>query len=115
DVGLGAATGAAAGFTVDLMTGGLSLGAGTLAGAAAGGLWQGAERYGKRLLGRLRGYRELSLNDQVLRLLAARQLTLIAALEQRGHAATEPIQINISDRAIVQNKQLPEALIEARA
>ncbi len=115
DVGLGAATGAAAGFTVDLMTGGLSLGAGTLAGAAAGGLWQGAERYGKRLLGRLRGYRELSLNDQVLRLLAARQLTLIAALEQRGHAATEPIQINKNDRAIVQNKQLPEALLEARA
>ncbi|MBC7202160.1 MAG: GTPase and DUF3482 domain-containing protein [Pusillimonas sp.] len=115
EVSLGVATGAATGFTVDLMTGGLSLGAGTLAGAAAGGLWQGAERYGKRLLGRLRGYREISLNAKVLRLLAARQLTLIAALEQRGHAATGPIEININERTIVQNKRLPEALLEARA
>jgi len=115
EVGLGAATGAAAGFTVDLVTGGLSLGAGTLAGAAAGGLWQGAERYGRRLLGRLRGYREISLNDQVLRVLAARQLTLLGALERRGHAATQPIEIKMNEHAIVQNKQLPDPLQEARA
>ncbi|HBT34183.1 MAG TPA: DUF3482 domain-containing protein [Pusillimonas sp.] len=115
EVGLGAATGAAAGFTVDLITGGLSMGAGTLAGAAAGGLWQGAERYGRRLLGRLRGYREISLSDQVLRVLAARQLTLLKALEHRGHAATQPIEIKMSEHAIVQNRQLPDALQEARA
>lgn len=115
EVSLGAATGAAAGFTVDLITGGLSLGAGTLAGAAAGGLWQGAERYGRRLFERLRGYREVSLNDQVLRALAARQLTLLSALERRGHAATQPIQIKMNEHAIVQNKQLPDALREARA
>src|SRR5690606_35241743 len=70
-----------------------SLGAATLIGATAGGLWQGVEHWGKRISGKLKGYRELSVDDPVIRLLAARQLALVKALEQRGHAAQSPIQI----------------------
>src|SRR5690606_40714682 len=86
-VGKGMAAGAMAGVTVDLFTGGLSLGAAALVGATAGGLWQGADRFGKRLLGRARGFRELTIDDAVIRLLALRELVLINALERRGHAA----------------------------
>ncbi|OZI47198.1 GTPase SAR1 [Bordetella genomosp. 5] len=92
-VSMGAAAGAMAGAAVDLLSAGLSLGTGTLIGAAAGGLWQGVERYGRRLAGKVRGYRELSVDDPVLRLLALRARQLIAALERRGHAARAPLQL----------------------
>src|SRR5690606_9794216 len=49
-VGKGMAAGAMAGATVDMFTAGISLGAATLLGAAAGGLWQGADKLGRRLL-----------------------------------------------------------------
>ncbi|MBV6272689.1 GTPase/DUF3482 domain-containing protein [Alcaligenaceae bacterium CGII-47] len=90
-LGKGMATGAVAGATIDAMTGGLSLGAATLIGAAAGGLWQGTNQWGKRLMGRLAGHLEITIDDPVLDLLALRQLALIRALEQRGHAALTPI------------------------
>lgn len=90
-VGKGLATGAAAGATIDAMTGGLSLGAATLIGAAAGGLWQGASQWGDRLMGLLAGRREITVDDPVLKLLALRQLALIRALDRRGHAALAPI------------------------
>src|SRR3546814_7733105 len=73
-VGKGMAAGAMAGATLDAFTAGLSLGTATLLGAAAGGLWQGADKLGKRMLGKLKGYQELSVDDAVLRLLALRQL-----------------------------------------
>jgi len=92
-VGFGVAAGAAAGATIDLLLAGTSLGAAALAGAAAGGVWQSAGRFGKRLAGKLRGYREVSVDDAVLRLLAIRQLALIDALERRGHAAREPLRL----------------------
>src|SRR3546814_2704615 len=84
NVGKGAAAGAVAGVTVDIFTAGLSMGAAALTGAAVGGLWQGAEHLGKRIMGRLRGWRELSVDDAVLQLLEIRQMSLIQALEQRG-------------------------------
>src|SRR5690606_23426994 len=99
-VGKGMAAGAMAGATLDMFTAGISLGAATLLGAAAGGLWQGADKLGKRLLGRLRGFQELTVDDAVLRLLAMRALALIAALERRGHAAQGPIEIE----ALIQDK-----------
>lgn len=92
-VSVGAAAGAMAGAAVDLLSAGLSLGTGTLIGAAAGGLWQGVERYGRRLAGKVRGYRELSVDDPVLRLLALRARQLIGALERRGHAARAPLRL----------------------
>ncbi|WP_341668102.1 DUF3482 domain-containing protein [Alcaligenes sp. SDU_A2] len=93
----GVAAGAMAGATLDVVTGGLSLGAGTMLGALAGGLWQGADKWGQRLMGKLRGETELSVDDAVLRLLAVRQLSLIAALERRGHAAQTPLRMGEID------------------
>ena len=117
-VGKGMAAGAMAGATLDMFTAGISLGAATLLGAAAGGLWQGADKLGKRLFGRLRGYQELTVDDAVLRLLALRELALVAALERRGHAAQGPIDIAAlmegRDTALRKEK-LPEELLEARA
>ncbi|MBV2182216.1 MAG: GTPase/DUF3482 domain-containing protein [Castellaniella sp.] len=90
-VGKGLATGAMAGATLDMLTGGLSLGAATLLGAAIGGVWQGASQWGKRLMGRLAGNMEMTVGDPVLQLLGLRQLALVRALECRGHAALRPI------------------------
>ncbi|CAJ50946.1 DUF3482 domain-containing protein [Bordetella avium] len=112
-LGVGAAAGAMAGAAVDLALAGMSLGTGMLIGAAAGGLWQGASRLGKRLSGKLRGYHELSVDDGILRLLALRQQQLITALEGRGHAARSPIAL--PQMAQWQNSPLPEPLLEARS
>ena len=114
-VGTGIAAGAVAGAAVDVMTAGLSLGTGTLVGAAAGGVWQGVERVGKRLMGRVRGQREISVDDSVLRLLALRGQTLIQALEQRGHAATQPFALAAPKTLDWQTKPLPAELKEARS
>lgn len=118
-LGRGMAAGAVAGATVDAFTGGLSLGAATLIGATAGGLWQGMDQWGKRLLGRLQGYQELSVDDPVLRLLIMRQLDLLQALERRGHAAQAPIepQAEAGTGLAVDFRSgaLPDALGAARA
>src|SRR3546814_549589 len=117
------AAGAMAGATLDAFTAGLSLGTATLLGAAAGGLWQGADKLGKRMLGKLKGYQELSVDDAVLRLLALRQLALVQALEERGHAAQKPIEIgsdaiapkNQAGREDWRSAKLPDELLEARS
>lgn len=117
-VGKGMAAGAMAGATVDMFTAGISLGTATLIGAAAGGLWQGADKLGRRLLGRLRGYQELTVDDAVLRLLAIRELALVAALERRGHAAQGPIEISelmAGRETDLRKDKLPEQLLVARA
>lgn len=132
-VGKGMAAGAMAGVTVDLLTAGLSLGAAAALGAAVGGLWQGFERLGKRIVGRIQGYQEVSVDDTVLRLLGLRQLALIEALQRRGHAALTPIDLagastprgadDIPDEAEavaetrkhpLRARALPEALLQAR-
>lgn len=66
------------------MVGGLTLGAAALAGAIAGGALQTARSYGSRLLGKIKGQRELTVDDSVLRLLALRQRQLLHALNARG-------------------------------
>lgn len=124
-VGKGVAAGAVAGATVDVLTGGLSLGMGTVLGALAGGVWQGADSWGSRLLGKLRGEVELSADESVLRLLALRQLRLLQALERRGHAAQQPIQLSAAQIMGDENElaahlswrdqALPDMLRQARA
>jgi len=91
-LGTGAAAGAAAGVGVDLMFGGLTLGAAAAIGALAGGGARAVMHYGDRLLGAVTGRRTLAVDDAILRLLALRELALVAALESRGHAATEPLR-----------------------
>lgn len=132
-VGKGVAAGAMAGATFDLLTAGLSLGTGTLVGAAAGGIWQGVDKWGQRLVGKWRGESELTVDDSVIRVLALRQTALIEALAKRGHASQIPIAIprskvtlesNVSDTANQdelgasinwRSGPLPEILQQARA
>lgn len=126
-VSKGVAAGAMAGATFDLLTAGLSLGTGTLLGAAAGGVWQGVDKWGQRLLAKWKGESELSADDSVLRVLALRQIALINALAKRGHAAQEPIAIarhhsnlekdNALDSMALnwRTDAMPDVLLQARA
>jgi hypothetical protein len=114
-VGGGIAAGAAAGAGVDLLVGGLTLGAAALAGAVAGGALQTARSYGSRLLGKIKGQRELTVDDGVLRLLALRQRQLLQALNSRGHAAMDSIQVATPQDKTWREGKLPEALNKARA
>ncbi len=114
-IGGGMAAGAAAGAGVDLMVGGITLGAAALLGAIAGGGAQTARHYGSRLLGKLKGQRELTVDDAVLRLLALRQRQLLAALAVRGHAAMDAIRLDAADDKAWREGKLPEALQRCRA
>ncbi|WP_313309149.1 GTPase/DUF3482 domain-containing protein [Stutzerimonas nitrititolerans] len=114
-IGGGMAAGAAAGAGVDLMVGGITLGAAALLGAIAGGGAQTARHYSSRLLGKLKGQRELTVDDAVLRLLALRQRQLLAALAVRGHAAMDAIRLDAADDKAWREGKLPEALQRCRA
>ncbi|MCK7593431.1 GTPase/DUF3482 domain-containing protein [Pseudomarimonas salicorniae] len=114
-VGGGAAAGAAAGLGIDLAVGGISLGAAALLGAAAGGGVQAARQFGRRMAARLRGTRELSVEDAVLRLLGLRLLELAQALESRGHAAQDPLPLPADARDAWRGRPLPAPLRRARA
>lgn len=91
--GKGVAAGGAAGASVDLLFGGMTLGAGTVMGAVAGGAWQTWQKYGRNLKHKMQGYYDVHVDEAVIRLLAARQQQLIIALNKRGHAAIEPLSI----------------------
>jgi hypothetical protein len=111
----GVVAGAVAGISIDLIVGGLTLGAATVAGALAGGLWQLGNTYGERVLGKLRGYRSLTVDDNILRLLALRQLWLVHALQQRGHAAMRAIQLDSPESKRWREGALPIELKKARS
>lgn len=113
-VGKGAVAGAITGIGIDLVVGGLTLGAATVAGAVAGGLWQLFGHYGDRIVGKLRGFRSLTVDDAILRLLAVRQHWLLSALDRRGHAAIEPIRLEAPDTRRWRKGPLPDALKAAR-
>ncbi len=115
-LGGGVAAGAAAGAGIDLLVGGLTLGLATIAGAVAGGALQTVRGYGGRLLGKFKGQRELTVDDNVLRLLALRQQQLVAVLAQRGHAALGRIEVNMTtEQTQWREGKLPESLKKARA
>jgi hypothetical protein len=114
-VGGGMAAGAATGVGVDLLVGGVTLGAAAALGALIGGSAQTLRSYGARLKGKLKGQRELTVDDAVLRLLALRQHLLLQTLEARGHAAVEAISLAAPQDANWREGKLPEALHKARA
>ena len=114
-LGGGIAAGAAAGAGVDLLVGGITLGAAALVGAIAGGALQTARSYGSRLLGKLKGQRELTIDDAVLRLLALRQRQLLQALDLRGHAAMDRITLSTPQDKAWREGKLPDSLQKARA
>lgn len=117
-LGGGAAAGAAAGLGVDLILGGTTLGAAAAIGALMGGGLQTIRRFGRRLgrkaLSTVTGSRYLRIDDQILQILATRQLFLIQALQARGHAAIERIAVaDISAPALWQGN-LSSAMREVR-
>lgn len=114
-VGGGMAAGAATGLGVDLLVGGITLGAAAAIGALLGGSAQTLRNYGARLKDKLKGQRELSVDDAVLRLLALRQQQLLQALEARGHAAVEAISLATPKDVSWREGKLPDALHKARA
>lgn len=106
-LGTGAAAGAAAGVGVDLMFGGMTLGAAAALGALAGGGVQAVRHFGERVFGVLTGKRDLAVDDAILRLLALRELSLVAALEARGHAAVEPLRHTVEGERWREGDLLP--------
>ena len=114
-LGKGAAAGAAAGVGIDLIAGGLTLGAAAALGALVGSTWQSLSDYGDRLWGKLTGHRELTVDDSILRLLAARQQQLLRALAGRGHAALAPVELDIHEIRRWRKDTLPEPMTAARA
>lgn len=114
-LGSGVAAGAAAGAGIDLLTGGVSLGAATVLGAIIGGTTQTIRKYGSRLKLKFQGHRELSVEDNILRLLALRQQWLLQALEQRGHAALNKLEVVIPNDHQWREGELPEPVQDARA
>ena len=94
-LGTGAAVGAAIGFGADVALAGMSLGAATALGAALGGVAsQGWSQLPRKLSNKLQGVDELTLEDAVLLALADSLLTLIMALERRGHAASARLDLS---------------------
>ncbi|MGY6631387.1 MAG: GTPase/DUF3482 domain-containing protein [Wenzhouxiangella sp.] len=104
--------GASAGALVDISTGGLSLGTGMLIGAALGagtGLIRSA---GGEWVDRARGLGRLSVDDGALKLLLTRQVALLDALSQRGHASTQSLLAELPRDW--QSRPLPPTLRRAR-
>lgn len=114
-LGTGAAVGAAVGAVADMALAGLSLGAATALGAAVGGVAsQGWSQVPRKLMHRLQGAEELSVEDAVLLALADSLVRLIAALERRGHAATQRLQIGAEAAEAGPLQELVRALSAAR-
>jgi GTPase SAR1 family protein len=91
--GQAAAAGAAIGVGIDLLTGGLTLGAASGLGAGAGALVASLLQYGKRGWQWLRGQVTLVIEHDTVVAVGLRQLALLQALEQRGHASLAPIRV----------------------
>src|SRR5690554_3883348 len=95
---MGVGSGAAVGAGIDLMVGGASLGAGTAVGALVGGIWQGWSHYGKKVLGHIRGERELIVDDEIIKLLTLRQMNLLQQLATRGHGSQNLLLVTQSTK-----------------
>jgi len=82
-----AGLGAGAGALVDVATGGLSLGMGTLIGTLAGGGAGLVKGLGSRAVDQVRNRVTLAIDDSTLALITARQLHLLKSLRRRGHGS----------------------------
>jgi hypothetical protein len=114
-VSMGIAAGAAAGATIDVLSAGLSLGTGMAIGAIAGGAFKAIDRWGDRVIGKMRGFRELTVNQSILQLLVLRQMQLLQGLEQRGHATLSPLRLEHAPHLSLENSTLNKTIALARA
>jgi len=86
--------GAAAGAGIDLMVGGLSLGAATMLGALLGGGWAIVRRYQQELKAAWQGHKWLCVDDNTISLLFLRQQKLLHTLTRYGHAMQKKVQFS---------------------
>ena len=96
NTGSDAAKGAVLGGGIDLMVGGLTLGAAAALGAAAGALWGVANRYGKAIWETVSGIHYACIDDLTIELLYVRQSYLLCCLVHRGHATQEALELSQS-------------------
>ncbi|MBN1379593.1 MAG: GTPase/DUF3482 domain-containing protein [Gammaproteobacteria bacterium] len=94
DAGATALKGAVAGAGIDLLVGGLSIGAGAMLGAALGASWATARRYQQELVAFWRGHQWMCVDDNTVSLLYLRQRDLLRTLIHRGHAAQNKLQLS---------------------
>ena len=106
-----AGLGAGAGALVDVATGGLSLGVGTVIGTLAGGGAGLVKGLGARAVDRIRDRVTLAIDDPTLALITARQLHLLRSLCQMGHGS--PHKVSARDAAD-RDQALPSLLRRAR-
>ncbi len=111
-LGKGAAAGAAVGFTLDLALAGMSLGA-----AIGGALGQGWGQAPRKLRNAIMGVEELTLDNDVLIVLADSLVHLCQVLQARGHAAQDTIDVRMAPSGTYREAllQLLEPLGQARA
>ncbi|WP_372881779.1 GTPase/DUF3482 domain-containing protein [Psychromonas sp.] len=99
------AKGAGLGVTIDLVTGGMTLGAAALTGGIAGALWGVKQRYFDEIEAKITGARYICLNEQTMQVLWLRQLKLLELLQRRGHASVSKIDYQVSHS----DNQLPKS------
>ncbi|MEM8593850.1 MAG: DUF3482 domain-containing protein [Pseudomonadota bacterium] len=107
DVGSAVARGGAVGFTVDVLSGGLTLGLGTAIGASAGLLM----RKGREWSDKVKGYKVWRLNANCLRLMTVRQQLLLNTISSRRHAN---VSAELLDDQVADTVELPKPLKKAR-
>jgi signal recognition particle receptor subunit beta len=98
--------GAGVGVAVDLVAAGMTLGAAAVAGGVMGVLWGVKQRYYDEINAKVRGHRYLCADDLTLQVLWARQLNLLFALQQRGHASLTKVSLT---NTASDNVTLPKA------
>lgn len=115
-LGKGAAIGAGVGLAADVALAGLSLGAAAALGATVGGaISQGFGPLGRRLADAVQGRVSLTLEDTVLMVAAQRLLGLHRALQARGHAADDRIDLERAALPAESLQPLLRLLAPARA
>ncbi|OCG43745.1 hypothetical protein A9G35_09475 [Gilliamella sp. Choc5-1] len=110
----GFVSGATIGASIDLATGGISLGSAALVGAVVGSLMQTAKHYGSRMRYQLSGYNKLSVDDVIICFLSLRLIRLKESLNHRSHADTSPVRLSKLDKTEWEKGVLPKSLKVAR-
>ncbi|WP_085247828.1 DUF3482 domain-containing protein [Gilliamella mensalis] len=110
----GFVSGATIGASIDLATGGISLGSAALIGAAVGSLMQTAKHYGSRMRYQLSGYSKLSVDDVIICFLSLRLIRLKESLNHRSHADMSPVRLSKLDKNEWEKGVLPKSLKVAR-
>ncbi|MDQ9169130.1 GTPase/DUF3482 domain-containing protein [Oxalobacteraceae bacterium R-40] len=111
-LGAGAAVGATIGLAADIASAGLTLGTGSMLGAAIGGIAsQGWGPFSRKIANQARGIQEVSLENEVLLVMAEHMVRLLWALERRGHAAMGKVVVEGDASGTL--RQEMKALIQA--